>query len=162
MDRLIRDIAAALLAQRWTLATAESCTGGLIGAAITDLPGSSAWYLGGVVAYSNALKMKWLYVPLETITTHGAVSSQTAQAMAQGACAATGANCALAITGIAGPAGGTPEKPVGLVYVGTATPTAGNVQEYHFPGTRPEIRAAAAKAACQQLAALLQSPAITN
>ncbi|HAL92724.1 MAG TPA: hypothetical protein DCM68_06845, partial [Verrucomicrobia bacterium] len=113
MQALLKKIAAALLARHQTLATAESCTGGLVGAALTSLPGSSAWYFGGIVAYSNALKPRLLGVPAETLAAHGAVSPETARAMAEGARKKCKADFALSVTGIAGPDGGTPEKPVG-------------------------------------------------
>ena len=151
MESLPRQIAAALLARRLTLATAESCTGGLVGAALTDLPGSSAWYRGGVIAYANELKTGLLGVPPELLATHGAVSAPTAQAMAAGARSRTGADFAIAITGIAGPSGGSPEKPVGLVFIAVAGPAASAAYEHRFAGSRADIRAAAAEAALRHL-----------
>lgn len=151
METLLPQIAAALLARKQTLATAESCTGGLVGAALTSLPGSSAWYLGGVVAYSNALKIRLLGVPPEILEAHGAVSLETARAMAEGARAAVQADFAVAITGIAGPDGGTPEKPVGLVYIGVAAPHGTAAFKHHFSGSRADIRNAAAEAALRHL-----------
>jgi nicotinamide-nucleotide amidase len=103
-----------------TLGTAESCTGGGIGKWITDVPGSSAYFLGGVVAYSNEVKIKLLGVPTETLETHGAVSRETAAAMAEGALEALGCDVAVSTTGVAGPGGGSAEKPVGTVFVGLA------------------------------------------
>ena len=155
MEKLVQAIAAVLRAQGRTLATAESCTGGLVGAALTDLPGSSVWYLGGVVAYSNSLKTHLLRVPQETIAVHGAVSAETAQAMAEGIRAQTGADFGIAVTGIAGPDGGTPDKPVGLVYMALAKPRPGKtvVSEHRFTGTRAAIRAAATEAALQHVLA---------
>jgi nicotinamide-nucleotide amidase len=100
--------------------TAESCTGGLLGAMITDVPGSSAVYLGGWVTYSGKLKAAELAVPAEVIERHGEVSREVVEAMAAGACRKSGADYALAITGIAGPTGGTPGKPVGTVWLGMA------------------------------------------
>lgn len=120
MKTLLRELAATLSDKGWKLATAESCTGGLIGGALTSVPGSSAWYLGGVVAYANEIKTALLGVPPETLLRHGAVSPQTARAMAQGVLERTGADVAVSVTGIAGPTGGTPRKPVGLVYIGVA------------------------------------------
>lgn len=157
METLVDQIAAALLARGQTLATAESCTGGLVGAALTDLPGSSRWYLGGVVAYSNALKTRLLGVPPEILAAHGAVSPQTAQAMAKGAGEKTGSDFAVAVTGIAGPAGGTPEKPVGLVYLAVAGPQGNAVFKHRFAGTRAEIRAAAVDTALRHVLDALAS-----
>ena len=151
MERLLDQLAAALLARQQTLATAESCTGGLVGATLTNLPGSSAWYLGGVVAYANDLKIRLLGVPAETLAAHGAVSLETARAMAQGARAAAAADFAVSITGIAGPAGGTPEKPVGLVFVGVAAPHGTATFKHHFSGSRADIRQAATEAALRHL-----------
>jgi nicotinamide-nucleotide amidase len=105
-----------------TLAVAESCTGGGIGAALAAVPGASDGFLGGVIAYANALKQGLLGVPLELLDRHGAVSDPVAQAMAQGARRATGADWAIAVTGIAGPGGGSAEKPVGLVHIAIAGP----------------------------------------
>ena len=157
MERLLDQLAAALLARKQTLATAESCTGGLVGAALTNLPGSSAWYLGGVVAYANELKIRLLGVPAEILAAHGAVSLETARAMAQGARAAAAADFAVAITGIAGPAGGTPEKPVGLVFIGVAAPHGTATFKHHFSGSRAEIRQAATEAALRHLLEAVES-----
>ena len=154
---MLDQLATALLARRQTLATAESCTGGLVGAALTGLPGSSAWYLGGVVAYANELKIRLLGVPAEILAAHGAVSLETARAMAAGARAATGADFAVAITGIAGPSGGTPEIPVGLVYVGVAAPHGTATFKHHFSGSRAEIRQAATEAALRHLLEAVES-----
>jgi nicotinamide-nucleotide amidase len=117
---LVRRVSEALRDRDATLATAESCTGGLLGKLLTDQAGSSAFYLGGVVAYSDTVKQELLGVPEETLITHGAVSSATAEAMARGVWGRFGATYALSITGIAGPGGGTAEKPVGLIYLGLA------------------------------------------
>ena len=154
---MLDQLATALLARRQTLATAESCTGGLVGAALTGLPGSSAWYLGGVVAYANELKIRLLGVPAEILAAHGAVSLETARAMAAGARAATGADFAVALTGIAGPAGGTPEKPVGLVYIAVAAPHGTATFKHHFSGSRAEIRQAATEAALRHLLEAVES-----
>ena len=156
MEQLLHSIAAALLAQKRTVATAESCTGGLVGGALTAPPGSSAWYLGGVVAYSNSLKIRLLGVPPELLASRGAVSPETARAMAEGVRIATGADYAIALTGIAGPGGGSPAKPVGLVYIAVASPDGGTVHEHHFPGSRADIRTAATEAALRHLLAALQ------
>ena len=154
---MLDQLATALLARRQTLATAESCTGGLVGAALTGLPGSSAWYLGGVIAYANDLKVRLLGVPADVLAAHGAFSLETARAMAEGACAATGADYAISITGIAGPAGGTPEKPVGLVFIGVAAPHGTATFKHHFSGSRAEIRQAATEAALRHLLEAVES-----
>lgn len=156
METLLSQIAAALLARKQTLATAESCTGGFVGAALTDLPGSSAWYLGGLVAYSNALKIRLLGVPPDVLDIHGAVSPETARAMAEGARRTCQADFAVSITGIAGPTGGTPEKPVGLVYMAVAAPHGTATFKHHFSGSRAEIRHAATDAALRHLAESLR------
>lgn len=151
METLLSQIAAALLARKQTLATAESCTGGLVGAALTSLPGSSAWYLGGIVAYSNDLKIRLLGVPPDVLDAHGAVSLETARAMAAGARRTCQADFAVSITGIAGPDGGTPEKPVGLVYMAVAAPHGTATFKHHFSGSRADIRTAAVAAALRHL-----------
>lgn len=124
MDATIVELAASLVEKARTakvmIATAESCTGGLIAGAITEVPGSSDVFDRGFVTYSNDAKMKMLGVKTETLATFGAVSAETAREMAFGALANSNADFAVAVTGIAGPAGGTPEKPVGLVYIGVA------------------------------------------
>jgi nicotinamide-nucleotide amidase len=121
-DDLLAKLAQLLTNSGSTLATAESCTGGLLGKLLTDRAGSSDYYLGGVIAYANSAKQSFLDVPSGTLEAHGAVSAETAEAMATGARARFGATYALSITGIAGPGGGTPEKPVGLIYLGLAWP----------------------------------------
>lgn len=152
MKPLVESIAAALLARRQTLVTAESCTGGLVGAALTDRPGSSAWYLGGIVAYSDSLKIRLLGVPPEILNRHGAVSSATAKAMAAGARKKCKADFAVSITGIAGPGGGTRNKPVGLVFMAMAGPDGRACGwKYHFAGSRAKIRAQAAEAALRHV-----------
>lgn len=131
----------------WHLGTAESCTGGLLGARLTDVPGSSEVYSGGVVVYSNELKTALLGVPSELIAAHGAVSEAVVRAMAEGAVARLGVEAAMAVTGIAGPGGGTDEKPVGTVWLGVATPEGVESRRTVFGGTRQEIRERAAQAA---------------
>ena len=115
-----------------TLAVAESCTGGLIASTITDCPGSSAWFERGVVTYSNRSKTELLGVTDEMLRAHGAVAAETAMAMAEGIRRASGATFGVAVTGIAGPGGGSPEKPVGTVHVALATPAGTEQHEYHF------------------------------
>jgi len=123
-----------------SLATAESCTGGLVAARLTSVPGSSDVVLGGVVAYANEVKQGELGVPAALIGAHGAVSAEVAESMAQGARRRLGADVAVAVTGIAGPDGGTPEKPVGLVYLHAEGPHGGLGREFSFPGDRAAIR----------------------
>jgi nicotinamide-nucleotide amidase len=120
-DDVPEAVAAELAAANATLATAESCTGGVVAQMITAIPGVSSSYLGGVVSYANEAKIEFLEVPPGLIENHGAVSPQVAAAMAEGVRTRLGADLGLATTGVAGPAGGTPEKPVGLVYLGLAT-----------------------------------------
>ncbi len=122
-----------------TVATAESCTGGNIAHEITSVPGSSSAMMGGVVAYSNEVKMRLLGVPADMLAAHGAVSRPVAEAMAEGARKATGADVAIATSGIAGPGGGTPEKPVGTVCIAVSTPDGTESQTYHFPGNRQRV-----------------------
>ena len=120
--RLVETLAAQLLARGWMLATAESCTGGLIAAACTDLAGSSTWFERGFVTYSNAAKAQMLGIDAARITQHGAVSETVARAMAQGALQHAHAQVALAVTGVAGPGGGSADKPVGTVWFAWALP----------------------------------------
>ncbi len=141
---------------RLTLATAESCTGGGLGDAITDVPGSSDYYLGGVIAYANAVKESLLGVPHEVLTAHGAVSAEVAVAMAVGARRLLGADLALASTGVAGPGGGTPEKPVGLVYIGLATPKGSEWRRCQWAGDRRQNKQLTVRAALEMALACLE------
>ena len=138
-----------------TLATAESCTGGLIVARLTAVPGFSATTLGGIVAYSNELKERELGVPAELIAEHGAVSAEVAEAMAHGARERLGVDVSVAVTGIAGPGGGTEEKPVGLVYFHAVAPAGGKGSSFSFPGDRDSIRRRSAVAALHLVRRLL-------
>jgi len=123
-----------------TIATAESCTGGLLAERLTRISGSSAYFLGGVVSYSNTLKSAWVDVPAEIIESRGAVSSEVAIALADGIRRRTGATLGVGITGIAGPTGGTPEKPVGTVHVAIADASGSKERGVHYPGERDRIR----------------------
>jgi nicotinamide-nucleotide amidase len=123
-----------------TLATAESCTGGMVAQRLTAIPGSSDVFVGSIVAYADGVKERELGVPVEILSTHGAVSAETAAAMAAGARARLGADVAVAVTGIAGPGGGTEQKPVGLVYVHAAAPEDERAADFQFPGDRDSIR----------------------
>ncbi len=130
----------ALKASGQKIATAESCTGGGIGARLTGISGASEVYDGGVISYANEIKARLLGVKEETLATYGAVSAQTAREMALGVQTLMGADYGISVTGIAGPGGGTPEKPVGLVYIGIASPRSVEVKECHFAGDREWIR----------------------
>jgi nicotinamide-nucleotide amidase len=130
-----------------TLATAESCTGGLVSARLTDVPGSSAVFVGGIVAYADEVKAAHLGVPEEVLREHGAVSAQSAAAMARGARERLGADVAVSVTGVAGPDGGTEEKPVGLVFLHASGPMGEKQLRLDFPADRPTIRGRATVAA---------------
>ena len=145
--------------RKLTLATAESCTGGLVAARLTSVPGSSDVVAGGVVAYSDAVKRSELDVPAELLVQHGAVSAEVAEAMARGARRRLGVDVAVAVTGIAGPDGGSDEKPVGLVYLHAEGPGGGIGREFSFPGDRASIRARSVAGALHLVLRLLsQSP----
>ncbi|MDR3640228.1 MAG: CinA family protein [Humidesulfovibrio sp.] len=145
LERLASDAARLVTKNGWLLATAESCTGGLLASTLTNLSGSSTWFHGGVVAYSNALKSGLLGVDPALIETHGAVSEAVVLAMAQGALALPGMpegkGCSVAISGIAGPTGGTREKPVGTVWIGWAWPGGGRAEAFLFRGARAAVKA---------------------
>lgn len=134
-----------------TLATAESCTGGYIAKSITDVAGSSGYFRGGVVSYSNEVKMRLLGVPADQLAAHGAVSAQVARSMAVGALAATGADLAVAVTGISGPSGGSAAKPVGLTYVAVADSAGVEVRRFTWQGDRAANREATVRAAVELL-----------
>jgi len=149
------DLAAVVLEQLrrrgWKVAVAESCTGGMLGERITAIPGSSDVFVGGVIAYADAVKAALLGVPQATLDGQGAVSEATVRAMAQGASARFGVECAMAVTGIAGPAGGTPEKPVGTVWIAAHHNGETRALQRQFLGERDEIRARSAQAALDLL-----------
>jgi len=140
-----------------TLSVAESCSGGLIAKRITDLPGSSGYFLFGAVTYSNDSKERVLGVPAELIEKYGAVSSEVALAMAEGVRRISGSDLAIATTGIAGPEGGTPEKPVGTVFIAVDSQEGGSSFLHHFEGDRSTIREATAEAALSLLLSRLSS-----
>lgn len=144
MDRYVEPLFEKLRSRKWTLAVAESCTGGMIAARLTDVAGASDVFERGFVTYANAAKIEMLGVPAHLIEAHGAVSKETAEAMAKGALSKSHAELAIAVTGIAGPAGGTTEKPVGLVYIAVATWDGADVREHRFSGDRATVRAQAA------------------
>jgi nicotinamide-nucleotide amidase len=133
------------------IAVAESCTGGLVGARLTDIPGSSDVFVGGVIAYDNAVKLGVLGVPAPILEQHGAVSEPSARAMVEGVAQRFQVSAAVSVTGVAGPTGGTLQKPVGTVWVGSVVAGTGETRRFLFPGSRPEIRARAAQAALHLL-----------
>jgi nicotinamide-nucleotide amidase len=161
-------VAQHLLPHRKRLVTAESCTGGWLAKVITDLPGSSQWFECGYVTYSNTAKVRDLQVSERTLELHGAVSEATAREMAAGALHASGADLAIAITGIAGPDGGTADKPVGTVWFGVAVRRDANelddrsVRVQHFTGDRDSIRRDSVKFALEWLVAIQLLPAGTT
>lgn len=147
-----------LLSQRGlTLAVAESCTGGLLGHLITSVSGSSAYFEGGVISYSNEAKERLLGVPHETLMEHGAVSKETAIAMAQGTRRLLEADVALSVTGIAGPTGGTAEKPVGLVYLGLAAEGVDLCEKHIWQGNRAHNKKLSAQGALELLLKYLRT-----
>jgi nicotinamide-nucleotide amidase len=137
------------------MGAAESCTGGLVAARLSSVPGSSDVFVGGVVAYDDRLKRELLGVPEEILDRHGAVSAETAAALASGAREALGADVAVSVTGVAGPGGGSEEKPVGLVYLHAASPEGEKALELHLPGDRDAVRRRAAASALHLLRRLL-------
>ncbi|NOZ07100.1 MAG: CinA family protein [Chloroflexi bacterium] len=141
--------------QGLTLAVAESCTGGLLGHRITEVPGSSNYFLGGIISYSNEAKENLLGVQHQTLLRHGAVSEETAREMAQGARRALGSDLALAVTGIAGPGGGTIEKPVGLAYIALAHAGGEIVERHVWPDGRSQNKIHSAEAALTLLRSYL-------
>jgi PncC family amidohydrolase len=139
-----------------TIAVAESCTGGLISGRITNISGASAYFLAGFITYSNKAKTSFLSVPEEVITRYGAVSFETAKLMAEGAKNAAGADIGVSVTGIAGPTGGTFEKPVGTVFIGLATGEGIYVRNFLFTGNRLEIKRETSEAALTFIADYLE------
>jgi nicotinamide-nucleotide amidase len=148
---LVAEVAEGLVAREALLVTAESCTGGWIAKVCTDRAGSSAWFDRGVVTYSNAAKHELLGVPEALIAQHGAVSRPVVEAMAAGALAHSAARYSVAVSGIAGPSGGTPDKPVGTVWLAWGTPAGVSAVCAHFSGDREQVRAATVAAALRGL-----------
>lgn len=158
--RSLEEVVGRLLADRgWRLAAAESCTGGLLVGRLTDVPGSSAWVVGGIVAYDNEVKISQLGVPRATIETHGAVSDEVAVAMATGVRQRLSADVGVGITGVAGPGGGSAEKPVGTVVIAAVTDGDPVVRRFLFPGDRDMVRRFSTAAALDLVRALLPSGA---
>ena len=155
-ERPVEELVLALCrAEGLELATAESCTGGLVAGRLTSVPGASDVFVGGIVAYSNEVKARELGVGEDVLAQHGAVSAETAAAMAAGARERLGADVAVAVTGVAGPTGGTAEKPVGLVYLHAEAPWGGRGRQFNFPGDRETIRMRAAVGALHLVRSLL-------
>ena len=146
-ESLEQVVADKLLMNNATIAVAESCTGGLVAERLTTIPGSSTYFLGGVVCYSNDLKSAWVDVPAELIEAKGAVSGEVAAALADGIRRRSGATLGLAVTGLAGPSGGTPEKPVGSVFIALASHAGTKDRGFRFPGDRERIRVQASQLA---------------
>ena len=155
LEAILIQISAQLLTRGWMLATAESCTGGMIAAACTDLAGSSQWFERGFVTYSNEAKAEMLAVPPGLIEEHGAVSESVARAMADGALAHSRAQVSLAVTGIAGPTGGTEAKPVGTVWFAWCVGGETHSEMQHFAGDRAAVRMATVRYALKRLLSLL-------
>jgi nicotinamide-nucleotide amidase len=160
----VRRLGRELSARSLFLAVAESCTGGLVGALCTEIPGSSSWFAGGIIAYANRAKESLLYVPASVLAGQGAVSDAVVRGMVRGVMAAFGAGAGLAVSGLAGPDGGSPEKPVGTVWISAAVAARDgeaclSSRRYCFPGDRGAIRLAAAVAALSMAEALLEEAA---
>ena len=156
--KITEELAAALRARDWCIATAESCTGGLIAAACTELAGSSDWFERGVVSYSNAAKTELLGVPTALISAHGAVSEAVVRAMAEGALARSSAQLSVAVTGVAGPAGGSADKPVGTVWFGWHASGRTDTERRQFAGDRAAVRAQSVAHALQGLLTRATAP----
>ena len=157
MDTLPEILIGNILRERGLkLVAAESCTGGLVGSHITDVPGSSEYFLGSIVAYAYDVKASLLSVPWDTLNTYGAVSRETVIAMARGAQNRLNGDIALSVSGIAGPGGGTPEKPVGTTWIGLVATDGEWAKEFHFSGSREENKSSSATAALEMLLDYLQ------
>lgn len=150
VEKLLEEVLGTALHERGlTIATAESCTGGLVGHRITNVPGSSDYYIGSVIAYAYHVKVRQLGVKWQTLETHGAVSLETVAEMAFGVCKTLETDVGIAVSGIAGPGGGSPGKPVGLVWLGLSAPDGDWTREHNFEGDRISIKDQAAAAALQ-------------
>jgi nicotinamide-nucleotide amidase len=136
----VTSVANKLIKKKWKLAIAESCTGGMLGTMITNIPGSSLWFQGGIIAYQNEIKQSLLKVSNTILKKNGAVSRETVLEMSEGICRILSAECSIAVSGIAGPSGGTKEKPVGLVYIGISVLNTIESYKCIFSGNRNDIR----------------------
>lgn len=155
-EALARNLGNELIKKKYTVATAESCTGGLIGATITAIPGSSLWFRGGIIAYSESIKTAFLDVPPATLTQYGAVSYETVEMMAGSLAKKMESDSAIAVSGIAGPGGGTREKPVGLVFIGVYCLEEILVYRHIFQGDRSQVREQTVHTSLQHLIALVK------
>ncbi|MCB9030434.1 MAG: CinA family protein [Deltaproteobacteria bacterium] len=147
MQKLLEQVAQKLITEKKTIAVAESCTGGMLGKLLTDRPGSSEYFKGGVISYSNQIKIELLGVSKKVLEDFGAVSAEVAVMMAAGVKKVCKSDYALSVTGVAGPDGGSAEKPVGTFYLGLATPNGIETKKCFYPGTRDEVRISACKEA---------------
>jgi PncC family amidohydrolase len=150
-ETLAEKVGTVLRDRAWTISAAESCTGGLFMSTLTDTPGSSDYVVGGIVTYSNETKRQFVHVSLETLEAYGAVSAPTARQMATGARALFRTSLAISITGIAGPGGGTTEKPVGLVYIGLDNGSTVRVERFVWDGDRDANKRHSVKAALEMV-----------
>jgi len=157
MEKQVQKLFSILKKCDYTLASAESCTGGLLGGEITSVPGSSRYYAGGIIAYANRIKISRLGVDEKLLNEEGAVSKEVALAMARGATKAFKTDIALSTTGIAGPSGSTGEKPVGLVYTAVSSPAGAEVSENIFEGNRAEIRMKTVKTVLELAASFIST-----
>ena len=157
MISMVEKLVQALAEMGLTVSTAESCTGGMVASTIIDVPGASDVYNEGFITYSNDAKMKYLNVAEETLEVYGAVSEETVREMALGCRRATGSNVAVVTSGVAGPGGGTVEKPVGLVYIGCAYKDIVEVNNYKFEGDRTSIRKQATQEAINMVLEMIEN-----
>jgi len=155
LESIAGDLGAALLARGWQVACAESCTGGWIAKALTDIPGSSVWFGWGLVTYANDAKRGLLDVPAALLEEHGAVSEPVVRAMAEAVKRRSGADLAVAVSGVAGPDGGTAEKPVGTVFFAWSGPEGTQVAVHRFDGNRESVRRGSVERALQGLQTML-------
>ncbi|NDV22444.1 CinA family protein [Desulfovibrio sp. JC022] len=140
IESIVPSIGKILVGKGWTMSTAESCTGGLVAATLTDFSGSSAWFSGAIVAYSNEVKMAQLHVPETAIMEHGAVSEPVVRAMAEGVSKTLNVDVGISLSGIAGPTGGTPDKPVGTVWMGWHINGKTYAEKFIFSGDRMSVK----------------------
>jgi nicotinamide-nucleotide amidase len=159
MDELAEKLGKLLLEVGWTLGVAESCTGGLLGHSLTNIPGSSDYFKGGIVAYANEIKRRLLQVEESTLEKYGAVSRETALQMARGARAALSVDIAASITGIAGPDGGTADKPVGTVWIAVSHPGGEQARLYQMDGDRLQVKQQSARTALEMLIGVIEDMA---